>query len=289
MSHHHHHHQNFASANNLKIVFFLNAFFTIVEFWGGWYTNSVAIFSDALHDLGDTAALGLAWYLQNLSQKESDHEYSYGYGRFSLLGSIITSIILIVGSVFIIQESIPRLFDPVQPHTQGMIWLGVLGILVNGAAVFRLKDSTSLNEKAAMFHLLEDVFGWIIVLVGAVVMKYYNMPYIDPLLSLILAAIILRGVYKNLSQSFRIMMQAIPKGIDLKRVIKLIEAHSKVKKVTDIHIWSTDGEYNVMTANLDIEEISTNDFNTLQEEMKTLLKEQDIHHATLEFKIINKS
>ena len=170
-----------------------------------------------------------------------------------------------------------------------MIWLGILGILVNGAAVFRLKDSTSLNEKAAMFHLLEDVFGWIIVLIGAVVMKFYNMPYIDPLLSLILAAIILRGVYKNLSQAFRIMMQAIPKGIDLKEVIKLIEANLKVKKVTDIHIWSTDGEYNVMTANLDIEEIPTNDINALQEEIKTLLKEKDIHHATLEFKIINKS
>ena len=254
MSHHHHHH-NFASANNLKIVFFLNLFFTIVEFWGGWYTNSVAIFSDALHDMGDAAALGLAWYLQNLSQKGSDHEYSYGYGRFSLLGSIITSIILIVGSVIIIQESIPRLFDPVQPHTQGMMWLAVLGILVNGAAVFRLKDSTSLNEKAAMFHLLEDVFGWIIVLIGAVVMRFYDMPYIDPLLSLILAAIILRGVYKNLSQAFRIMMQAIPKGMNLKEVITLIESDSNVIKVTDIHIWSTDGEYNVMTANLDIQEI----------------------------------
>lgn len=283
----HHHHNNFASSNNLKIVFFLNLLFTLVEFWGGWYTNSVAIFSDALHDMGDTAALGLAWYLQNLSQKGSDNNYSYGYGRFSLLGSIITSIILIVGSVIIIQESVPRLFDPVQPHTQGMIWLGILGILVNGAAVFRLKDSTSLNEKAAMFHLLEDVFGWIIVLIGAVVMRFYDMPYIDPLLSLILAAIILRGVYKNLSQAFKIMMQAIPKGINLEEVVALIEADTKVIKVTDIHIWSTDGEYNVMTANLDIKEIPTQAINALQEDIKIHLRKKDIHHATLEFKIIN--
>lgn len=286
MSHHHHHH-NLASANNLKIVFFLNLFFTLIEFWGGWYTNSVAIFSDALHDMGDAAALGMAWYLQNLSQKERDHNYSYGYGRFSLLGSIITSIILIVGSVIIVQESVPRLFDPVQPHTEGMIWLGILGVLVNGAAVFRLKDSTSLNEKAAMFHLLEDVFGWIIVLIGAVVMMFYDMPYIDPLLSLILAAIILRGVYKNLSIAFRVMMQAIPKGIDLDEIIKLIEDDLKVIKVTDIHIWSTDGEYNVMTANLDVKVIPTNELNTLQEEIKALLKTKDIHHATLEFKIIS--
>lgn len=276
----HHHHHSHTSTNNLKIVFFLNLVFTIVEVGGGWYTNSIAILSDALHDFGDSIALGLAWYLQNLSQKDRDHEYSYGYGRFSLLGSFITATVLLIGSVFIVTESVPRLFNPQQPHTTGMLWIAVLGILVNGAAVFQLKDSKGLNERTAMLHLLEDVFGWIIVLIGAIIMMYYDVPFVDPLLSLLLAAVILTGAFKSLYKVFKIFMQAIPDGIDIQKIIHQIEQHEQVLKVSDIHIWSTDGEYNVMTLHLDIP--SSTPSEALIQEIKAEMKEQNIHHVTIE-------
>lgn len=283
MGHHHHHLER--SAKNLKIVFFLNLFFTVIELTGGIYTNSIAILSDALHDFGDSIALGLAWYLQNLAQKDRDKDYSYGYGRFSLLGSFITSTVLLIGSVFILQESIPRLLQPEQPHASGMIWIAILGLLVNGAAVFQLKGSTGLNERTAMLHLLEDVFGWVIVLIGAIIMLFFDFPIIDPLLSLILAVVILVGVVKSLLKIFKIFMQGIPAGVDMDKIVALIENKPPVKRVSDIHVWSTDGEYNVMTLNIDLQEAT--DSNSIIDEIKNDLKEENIHHVTIETTLLS--
>lgn len=283
MGHHHHHLDH--STKNLKIVFFLNLTFTIVEFSGGVYTNSIAILSDALHDFGDSIALGLAWYLQNLAQKGRDKDYSYGYGRFSLLGSFITSTVLLIGSVFILQESIPRLLHPEQPHATGMIWIAILGLLVNGAAVFQLKGSTGLNERTAMLHLLEDVFGWVIVLIGAIVMLFFDFPIIDPLLSLVLAVVILVGVVKSLMKIFKIFMQGIPIGVDMDKIVQMIEGKAHVSKVSDIHVWSTDGEFNVMTLTIEIENsLNSND---IIENIKLDLKEENIHHVTIETTLLS--
>ena len=281
----HHHHHVGRSARNLKIVFFLNLFFSVVELTGGIYTNSIAILSDALHDFGDSLALGLAWYLQNLAQKDRDKDYSYGYGRFSLLGSFITSTVLLIGSVFILQESIPRLLHPEQPHAEGMIWIAILGLIINGAAVFQLKGSTGLNERTAMLHLLEDVFGWVIVLIGAIVMLFFNFPIIDPLLSLILAVVILVGVIKSFLKIFKIFMQGIPTGVDMDKIVTLIENKNKVNRVTDVHVWSTDGEYNVMTLNIEID--GTTFSNDIINEIKNNLKEQNIHHVTIETTLLS--
>lgn len=280
---HSHNHQR--STDNLRIVFFLNLCFTIVEVIGGWYTNSVAIYSDALHDFGDTFALGLAWYFQHLSTKQRDKYYSYGYGRFSLLGSLITSVVLVIGAVFILQESIPRFFDPVQPKITPMIWLAVIGVIVNGAAVFRLNGSKSLSERAVMLHLLEDVLGWIIVLIGAIVMMFYDLPFIDPLLSTFLAAFILFNVFRNLKAAFKVIMQAIPDGIHLEEIEKYLIGLPEVKKVKDLHVWSTDGEYYIMTASLIITKIGQSRVNGFLEELRNHFREQGIEHITVETEV----
>lgn len=279
-----HTHDRHNSTKNIRTAFFLNSLFTVIEIVGGLYTNSIAILSDAVHDLGDTISLGLSWYFQHLSHKKRDNIYSYGYKRFSLLGAIITSIILLVGSIYIISETIPRLINPEETKTEGMMLLAVLGVIVNGAAVLKLKKGHSINEKVVTLHLMEDVLGWIAVLVGSIVMHFWNIPIIDPLLSAGIAIYILINIYKNLKQSFQIILQGIPEKINLSRVINLITDMKEVHSVHDCHVWTMDGEYNVFTAHVVL--FSNYDINTLENiktSIKSRLSDEDIHHITIEF------
>ncbi len=167
MAHNHDHHHHHHDTGNLKVAFFLNLAFTLVEIVGGLYTNSLAILSDALHDLGDSLSLGLSWYFQKLSKKGRTSSFSYGYKRFSLLGAVVNSIVLVVGSIIILSKAIPQLFNPSQANAEGMMYLAILGIVVNGAAVLKLRKGESLNEKVITLHLLEDVLGWVAVLIGS--------------------------------------------------------------------------------------------------------------------------
>lgn len=279
---HHHHHEN--TTKNIRVAFFLNTAFTIIEIVGGMYTNSVAILSDAVHDLGDTISLGLSWYFQHLSKKKRDSVYSYGYKRFSLLGAIITSIILLIGSIYIISETIPRLIAPEQTKTEGMILLAILGVVVNGAAVLKLKKGHSMNEKVVSLHLMEDVLGWVAVLVGSIIMHFWDFPIIDPLLSAGIAIYILLNIYKNLKQSFQIVLQGIPENINLEKVVKLITDMKEVHSVHDCHVWTMDGEYNVFTTHVVL--YSNCDIDSLEDiksAIKARLKNEEIHHITIEF------
>jgi len=194
MSEHHHRHHPAGDTGNLKTAFFLNFAFTIIEIIGGILTNSVAILSDAIHDFGDSLSLGLAWYLQKLSKKGRNSTFTYGYKRFSLLGAIITSLVLVIGSVIILYEAIPRLFQPEPAHVPGMIGMAILGVIVNGAAVWRTRSGQSMNEQVVSWHLLEDVLGWMAVLLGAVLMYFFDAPIIDPLLSIGITLFILYNV-----------------------------------------------------------------------------------------------
>ncbi len=280
MAHHHHHHET----KNIKTAFFLNLAFTVIEIIGGLFTNSVAILSDALHDLGDSLSLGLSWYFQNISKKGRSKKFSYGYGRFSLLGAIINAVVLFSGSVFIITEAIPRLTNPETPDTQGMIYLAILGVLVNGAAVLKLKKGVSINEKVVSLHLLEDVLGWVAVLIGAVIMHYYDAPIIDPILSLGISAFILFNVFRNLKQSFRIILQGTPKGIPINKLISTIEKIEGVKSIHDCHMWTLEGEQNIFSAHLVVNENhQIKDLISLKKEVRKLLHDAGVEHATLEF------
>lgn len=278
--HHHHHH----GTGNIKVAFFLNLAFTIIEIIGGLFTNSMAILSDALHDFGDSISLGLSWYFQKVSQKHKDKKYSYGYKRFSLIGALVNSIILFVGSIFILSETIPRIYNPQTPDALGMIWLAILGIIINGAAVFRLKKGESLNEKVVSLHLMEDVLGWVAVLIGAVVMYFYNLPIIDPLLSLGIACFILFNVFKNLKSVFKIIMQGVPHNTNQKKIKTFIEGLDGVENIHDLHIWSMDGQYNVLTVHIVTKQnLQLQDLIPLKQKVHEELKTYGINHATLEF------
>ncbi|MEA1886468.1 MAG: cation diffusion facilitator family transporter, partial [Bacteroidota bacterium] len=206
------------STRHISLAFFLNLAFTIIEIIGSLFTNSIAIISDALHDLGDTISLAVAWYLQKVSNRPRDKQYTYGYKRFSLLGALVISVMLVVGAVFIIKESIERLLSPDEVNAQGMMYLAILGIVVNGIAVLRLRKGKTMNEKAVFLHMLEDVLGWIAVLIVSIVMIFVTAPILDPLLSMGITAWVLFNVYKNLKKTFRILLQEVPPGIDYEEV-----------------------------------------------------------------------
>lgn len=281
---HHEHHNHHADVKNIKVAFFLNFGFTILEIAGGFFTNSIAILSDAVHDLGDSLSLGLAWYFQKVAQKNSDNSYSYGYKRFSLLGAIINSIVLVVGSIFILTAAIPRIFNPEQTKVEGMFILAIIGILVNGAAVFRLKKGNSINEKVVSLHLLEDVLGWAAILVGSVVMYFFDVPVLDPIMSVGIACFVLFNVYKNIKQSLRIILQGIPEEIDMTIVSEELTKMPEIDSVHDLHIWSVDGNYNVLTVHVVLSQLSElNKTADLKLKIRETLEQKGIQHATIEF------
>lgn len=286
-NHDHSHTHNHQDTKNIRTVFFLNLGFTIIEIIGGLLTNSVAILADALHDLGDSLSLGLAWYFQKLSKKGRDKTFSYGYKRFSVLGAIINALVLVIGSVFILQETIPRLLDPQTPHIQGMFWLSILGIIVNGAAVLKLKNGISLNEEVLSLHLLEDVLGWTAVFIGSILMYFFDVPIIDPLLSIGIAIFILINVYRSLKSALKIILQAIPADVNIKKIESdFIEKYPQIHSIHDVHSWTLDGNYNILTLhvvlhfNLEMTELSQ-----LKKAIRHDLQHKNVTHSTIEFEM----
>lgn len=284
--HVHQHHQGYEDVKNIKAAFFLNFTFTIIELVGGLLTNSMAILSDAVHDLGDSISLGLSWYFQKVSKKPSTREYTYGYKRFSLLGAIVNSGVLLVGSVLIVVNALPRLLHPEQPDVKGMMLLVVLGVIVNGLAVLRLRKGSSLNERVVSLHLLEDVLGWIAVLLGAGIMYFVDAPVIDPLLSLGISLFILYNVFRNIRQSLHIILQGSPGTVDLRQIEESILKIDEVRDVHDLHAWSIDGEYNVLTIHVvlrspqPMEELSR-----LKGIIREALLAMGVQHCTIEFEV----
>ncbi len=281
MAHEHSHHDH--TQDNIVVAFWLNTCFALLEVAGGLFTNSVAILSDALHDFGDSLSLGLAYYFQKKSAKKRDAFFSYGYKRFSLLGAFINSLVLIVGSVFILQEAIARLAKPEQANAKGMMVLALIGILVNGIAMLRLRSGSSINERVVSLHFLEDVLGWVAVLIGSIVMLFADVPILDPILSILIAGFILFNVYKNIRQAFRIVLQAIPDNIDIEEIRKKIQSLPGITGIHDLHTWSMDGHYNVMTLHLVVDPLTPlADLDPLKQQVRDQLQNMNIQHLTIE-------
>ena len=286
--HHHHDHDHIkshdrGSEGNIRLAFFLNLSFSLLEIVGGILTNSMAILSDALHDLGDSISLGMAWYFQRYSSRGPDSNYSFGYARFSLLGALINSMVLVAGSVLVLSHSIPRLLDPEEVHPQGMILFAVLGITVNGIAVLRLRKGSTLNEKVVSWHLLEDVLGWFAVLVAAIVMMFVDLPILDPLLSVGITLFVLFHVFKNIRELMRVLLQGVPRGISVSEMEEAIRRIPHVKEVYHTHIWSLEGEKNQLTTHLTVEdETRLDQILSVKNSIRSLAREAGINHVTIE-------
>lgn len=280
---HSHSHAHDHSEKNLRVAFFLNLVFALIELAGGIYTNSIAIITDAIHDFGDSLSLAISWFLQKKSKKKSDEKYSYGYKRYSLLGAVIISVVLLVSAVFIIRESIERLFAPEATNAQGMLLLAILGIVVNGLAVLRLKKGTSLNERAVFLHLMEDVLGWIAVLIVSIVMLFVELPVLDPLLSIGITIWVLTNVYRNLRDVFKVLLQGVPENIDVNGLKQAILQIQHVESIHDFHLWSLDGEQNIMSLHIVLRKTPTPEMiKEVKMQIRILATRFSIHHATVE-------
>jgi cobalt-zinc-cadmium efflux system protein len=286
MAHPHQHIDNDKAEDTgrLRLAFFLNLSFAIVELVGGILTNSVAILSDALHDLGDTVSLGSSWIFQKVSKRKRDRKYSYGYRRFSVLGALLNSLVLFGGSVLILYEAIPRLFNPEMPDAKGMLILAVIGILVNGFAVLKLKGGSSLNERAVRLHLLEDVLGWIAILIGSILLMFWEIPIIDPILSILISIYILFNVFRNIRDVLSIFLQARPGDVEIKDLEKSFADLPGIINVHDLHIWSMDGNYHVLSVHLVVDRnYTTKELVSVKDKLNRLVEKYGINHATYEF------
>ena len=268
---------------NIRLAFFLNLVFTVFEIIGGLWTNSLAIMADAIHDLGDSFALGSAWFLERLSMKKGDMLYSYGYHRFSLLGALITSAMLITGSLFILLKALPRLIHPQLPYAPGMLVFAIIGIMVNGAAVLKLKGSGGMNAKMVAWHLLEDVLGWAAVLAVSIILFFKDMPVLDPLLSCLITFYVLFNVLKNLGKTLGIFLQGVPEGVDIVAIDEGIRSLEHVTCTHHTHIWSLDGMHHVLTTHVVVDKDATRDnIILIKGRIRDLMLAHGMDHSTVE-------
>ncbi|MFV1917039.1 MAG: cation diffusion facilitator family transporter [Patescibacteria group bacterium] len=267
---------------NIKIAVFLNVSFTILEIIGGLFTNSLTILSDALHDFGDSVTLISSWVLEKKAKKKPDARRTFGYQRLSLLSALFASIVLVGGSLFILSKAIPRLLNPEHVNAKGMIILAVIGIIFNGLGFLRLKKGASVNEKVLTWHLLEDVLGWVVVFVGSVIILFWDSHIIDPIMTIGYTVFIFWGVTKNLKEAFNIFLQGVPAHIDTGNVKKGLISLKGVIGVHDIHIWSLEGETDIFTGHIVVDEKLLQRPDDTRRLVKKELDKHHIEHSTIE-------
>lgn len=284
MAHNHNHaHHDHGSEGNIKTAFLLNVFFTVLEIVGGIWTNSMAILSDALHDLGDSLSLGIAWYLEKYSKRGPDQKYSFGYSRFSLLGALVNSLILLGGSILIFIKAVPRIIRPESVNSTGMLVFAILGIVINGAAVLRLRKGKSLNEKVVLWHLLEDVLGWAVIFIASIVLMFADIPILDPILSVLITVYILYHVVVNLREVLRIFLQGVPGNLSIQELEHEIVAKTEVAAVHHTHIWSLEGEKNLLSTHIVVrDETGREELAALKKRIRELMAARGIKHVTIE-------
>ena len=283
-----HNHQAQNNTGQLEIAFFLNLGFTILEIIGGIWTNSMAIVADALHDLGDSLSLGMAWFLEQYAQKEHDDRYSYGYRRYSLLGALINTLVLVGGGLVVLSQAIPRIINPEPTYVPGMIGFALVGIAVNGLAVWRVKKGQSLNTQVVAWHLLEDVLGWAAVLVVSIILLFTNFYILDPILSILITLYVLVNVVKNLKKTLGIFLQAVPYDVNLTKIEQEIRHIAGVQSTHHTHVWSLDGDHHVLTTHVVVDDEATKaEILQIKKEILAVAGPKDFEHITIEIEYEN--
>jgi len=280
---------NKKSTQNIRLAFILNLSFSVIELVGGLFTNSVAIITDSLHDFCDSLSIALSWILERKSEKKPDQRYTYGYGRFSVLGALITSTVLFASSLIALIVAIPRIMNPAAVHYDGVLILAVFGFAINGFAAYKTAKGRSLNEKAISLHLLEDVLGWAAVLITGLLMKIFDLPVLDPILSVMIALFMMFNVVKNIKTIFEVFLEKAPKGVNIEEITAHLFHNEAIKDIHHIHLWTLDGSNKYITLHVllsddirDIEEIIA-----IKGYIKEELAEHGIHHSSIEFEFIN--
>ena len=266
---------------NILIAFLLNISFSIFELFGGIITGSIAILSDSVHDIGDAMSIGLSYILEKRSKKKPDEKYTYGYIRYSVIGSIITSTILLTGSIFVIYEAIKRLIHTQELDYNGMIIISIIGVIVNTLAALATKEGDSLNQKSVNLHMLEDVLGWIVVLIGGVLIKFTNITYIDAILSIGVALFILRHAARNIKEVLDLFLEKTPSNIDIRKLKHHLKEIKGVIDIHHIHIRSIDGYNTFITLHVQVKKYDS----SIKKQIKEELSEHGICHSTIELEL----
>ncbi len=266
------------TSKNILIAFILNLSFSIVEFVGGVFTGSTAIMSDAVHDMGDAASIGVTYFLERKSHKQPDETYTYGYSRYSVIGGLLTTLILLFGSLAVIFNAVNKLINPKEINYKGMIIFAVFGVIINLAAALVTRKGESINQRAVNLHMLEDVLGWIVVLTGAVFMKFTELTVIDPIMSIGVALFILVNAIRNFKEVLNLFLEKIPEGISVSELREHLFGIDNILDVHHIHIRSMDGYHVYATMHI----VTNGEHKEIKEIVRKILSEHGIIHATLE-------
>lgn len=276
------HDHSHSRQKNIKVAILLNVSFTIIEIIGGILTNSLAILSDALHDFGDSVVLISAWFAEKKAEQGPDAKRTFGYARISLFSALFSGAVLTAGSIFILFQAIPRLLEPEPVYAPGMILLAIIGIVFNGMGALRLKRGASMNEKVLTWHLLEDVLGWGAILVGAILIQLFDIPILDPLMTIGYSLFILWGVTRRMKEVSNILLQGVPLHINIEAMKKDVLAIPGVQQVHDIHVWSLDGATDIFSGHIVVDEERLAARATTKSHINEVLKRHHIEHSTLE-------
>ena len=262
------------------LAFFLNLSYAIVEFIAGGLFGSSAVLADSVHDMGDAIAIGVSAFLETISNREEDSHYTLGYKRFSLLGAMVTAVILMTGSVLVILGNITKLFHPQAVNDEGILWLGIIAISVNVIASLVVRKGKTKNESILSLHFLEDTLGWIAVILMAIILRFTDWYILDPLLSLVISFFILSKAIPRFWSTLKIFLDAVPEGVDIKQVKSDLEQLEYVASVNQINLWTMDGLEKNAIIHVCLEHIKH--MEVCKESIRDLLKDCGFQNITIE-------
>lgn len=270
-------------SNSTRVAFFLNLSFTVLELAGGLISGSIAIIADSLHDFADSIALGLGWYFERKSENESNNErYTYGYKRFSLLSALINALVLMLGAIYIFYEGIKRIMSPQMPDVNWMIGIAVLGMVMNGIGAWRLKSGRSLNKKVLTIHLLEDTVGWLAVFIVSIILFFWDIPILDPILAIVINLAVLIYISVKLVDVVKIFLQRVPEGVNVPLLKQKILCLDGVERVNHFHVWGLTEEKKVVTVHVKTKELGITEQSILKGEIYNVFKDMDTEHVTID-------
>ena len=269
-----------SSKRAIWLAFFLNLSYAIVEFIAGGVFGSSAVLADSVHDLGDAIAIGLSAFLETISNREEDSHYTLGYKRFSLLGALITAVILMTGSALVILENIRKLFHPQPINDEGILWLGIIAVSINVLASLVVRKGKTKNESILSLHFLEDTLGWIAVILMAIILRFTDWYILDPLLSLVISIFILSKTIPRFWSTLKIFLDAVPEGVDIKQVKSDLERLEYVASINQLNLWTMDGLEKNAIIHVCLKEIGQ--MEVCKESIRTLLKDCGFQNITIE-------
>ena len=262
------------------IAFFLNLSYAIVEFIAGGIFGSSAVLADSVHDLGDAIAIGISAFLETISNREEDSHYTLGYKRFSLLGAMVTAVILMTGSVLVILENIAKIFHPQPVNDEGILWLGILAITINVLASLVIRKGQTKNESILSLHFLEDTLGWVTVILMGIVLRFTDWYILDPLLSLVISFFILSKALPRFWRTLKIFLDAVPEGVDIQKIKTDLAELDHVASINQLNLWTMDGLEKNAIVHVCLKEMEH--METCKESIRIFLKDCGFQNITIE-------